>query len=62
LSLLQPTQQPDTKFNYTRPVNGRGAHIAGLEAAVKKDFDFLPAPLDKLVLPATSPMPMATMV
>ena len=48
LSLLQPTQQPDTKFNYTRPVNSRGAHIAGLEAAVKKDFDFLPAPFDKL--------------
>jgi TonB-dependent receptor len=48
LSLLQPTQTADTNFNYSRPVNGRGAHIAGLEAAVKKDFDFLPAPFDKL--------------
>lgn len=47
LSLLQPTQQPDTNFNYTRPVNGRGAHIAGFEVAVQKDFDFLPAPFDK---------------
>lgn len=48
LSLLQPTQNAGTFFNYSRPVNGRGAHIAGLEAAVKKDFDFLPAPFDKL--------------
>jgi TonB-dependent receptor len=48
LSLLQPTQNADTKFNYSRPVNGRGAHIAGIEAAVQKDFDFLPAPFDKL--------------
>jgi len=47
LSLLQPTQSAATLFNYTRPVNGRGAHIAGIEAAVKKDFDFLPAPFDK---------------
>ncbi len=47
LSLLQPTQSANTLFNYSRPVNGRGAHIAGIEAAVKKDFDFLPAPFDK---------------
>jgi TonB-dependent receptor len=47
LSLLQPTQNANTNFNYTRPVNGPGAHIAGIEAAAKKDFDFLPAPFDK---------------
>lgn len=48
LSLLQPTQSAATNFNYSRPVNGHGAVIAGMEAAVKKDFDFLPAPFDKL--------------
>lgn len=48
LSLLQPTQNANTLFNYSRPVNGRGANIEGLEAAVQKDFDFLPAPFDKL--------------
>jgi len=48
LSLLQPTQSAATTFNYSRPVNGRGAHINGIEAALQRDFDFLPAPFDKL--------------
>jgi iron complex outermembrane recepter protein len=47
LSLLQPTQTANTLFNYSRPVNGHGANIAGIEAAVQKDLDFLPAPFDK---------------
>jgi TonB-dependent receptor len=43
--LFDPTK-PDVPYNYSTPINGRGAHIAGFEAAVQKDFDFLPAPFD----------------
>ena len=48
LSLLLPGQDPAILFNYTRPVNGAGASIKGIELAAKRDFDFLPAPFDKL--------------
>lgn len=46
ISWLFDPSNPDVLYNYTTPVNGRGAHIAGFEAAVQKDFDFLPAPFD----------------
>jgi iron complex outermembrane receptor protein len=48
LSLLLPGQDPAIVFNYTRPVNGPGAAIKGIEIAGKRDFDFLPAPFDSL--------------
>lgn len=48
LSLLLPGQDPAIIYNYTRPVNGAGAKIKGIEIAAKRDFDFLPAPFDKL--------------
>lgn len=48
LSLLEPGQDPAILFNYTRPVNGPGASIKGVELAAKRDFDFLPAPFDHL--------------
>ena len=48
LSLLLPGQGGDTPYNYTRPINGDGADIKGIEAAVQHDFTFLPAPFDHL--------------
>lgn len=48
VSLLLPGQDPAILYNYTRPVNGPGASIKGIELAGKRDFDFLPAPFDKL--------------
>lgn len=47
-SLLLPGQDPSIIYNYTRPVNGEGAQIKGIEIAAKRDFDFLPAPFDRL--------------
>jgi len=46
ISFLFDPSNPDVLYNYSAPVNGRGAHIAGLEAALQKDFDFLPHPFD----------------
>ncbi|HQS96365.1 TonB-dependent receptor [Novosphingobium sp. 17-62-19] len=48
VSLLLPGQDPAILYNYTRPVNGEGASIKGVEIAAKRDFDFLPAPFDRL--------------
>ena len=48
LSFLLPGQDGTVPYNYTAPVNGPGAVIAGIEAAVQHDFDFLPAPFDHL--------------
>ncbi|MEG3151053.1 TonB-dependent receptor [Sphingomonas sp. ZT3P38] len=48
LSLLPTGVDPAVLVNYTRPVNGPGASIKGVEIAAKRDFDFLPAPFDKL--------------
>jgi len=45
-SFLLPGQSPNIAYNYTAPINGRGAVIVGLEAAVQQDFKFLPAPFD----------------
>ena len=44
-SLLLPGQDPSIVYNYTRPVNGEGADIKGIELAAKRDFDFLPGVL-----------------
>jgi TonB-dependent receptor len=35
-------------YNVSRPVNGPGADIQGLEVAFQRDFTFLPAPFDHL--------------
>jgi TonB-dependent receptor len=48
LSLLLPGQGGDTPYNYSRPINGPGASIKGVEAAFQHDFNFLPAPFDHL--------------
>jgi len=46
LSLLEDGQDGSIVFNFTRPVNGPGASIRGVEVSGKRDFDFLPAPFD----------------
>ena len=48
LSFLLPGQGASTPYNYTAPINGKGAVIVGLEAAFQRDLDFLPAPFDHL--------------
>jgi TonB-dependent receptor len=47
-SLLPVGVDPSVLVNYTRPINGPGASIKGIELAAKRDFDFLPTPFDKL--------------
>ncbi|SOB79444.1 TonB-dependent receptor [Sphingomonas guangdongensis] len=47
VSLLLPGQDGTTPYNYTRPINGEGAKIRGVEAAFQHDFTFLPAPFDR---------------
>lgn len=42
-----PGQDASTMYSFNRPVNGDGASIKGVELAVQRDFDFLPAPFDK---------------
>ncbi|WP_254062736.1 TonB-dependent receptor [Caulobacter sp. S45] len=46
LSYLLPGQGGATPYNVSRPVNGPGAEIKGVEVAVQRDFDFLPAPFN----------------
>jgi iron complex outermembrane receptor protein len=48
LSFLLPGQSPSVPYNYSAPINGKGAVIVGLEAAFQRDFNFLPAPFDHL--------------
>ncbi|WP_269716774.1 TonB-dependent receptor [Caulobacter sp. NIBR2454] len=48
LEFLSPGQTAASIYNYNRPVNGDGASISGVELAVRKDFDFLPAPFNRL--------------
>lgn len=48
LQFLSPGQTPASIYNFVRPVNGDGASIRGVELALQKDFDALPAPFDKL--------------
>lgn len=45
LSLLEEGQDGSIIFNYTRPINGPGASIHGVEFAARRDFDFLPGVL-----------------
>lgn len=45
LSLQGPGQDANTIYSYSRPVNGEGASIQGVEAAFQRDFDFLPGAL-----------------
>ena len=46
LDLLEDGQDGSIVFNLTRPVNGPGASIHGVELSARRDFDFLPAPFD----------------
>lgn len=48
LSFLLPHQDPNVLYNYTAPVNSKGTAFLGLEAAVQRDFKFLPAPFDRM--------------
>jgi TonB-dependent receptor len=48
LSLLIQGEDGDTIFDVTRPINGAGADIKGIEAAFQHDFTFLPGPLKHL--------------
>lgn len=48
LSFLLPGQDGSIMYNVSRPVNGPGADIQGLEVAFQRDFTFLPAPFDHL--------------
>jgi TonB-dependent receptor len=48
LSYLLPGETGSTLFDVSRPVNGPGASIFGIEIALRRDFDFLPAPFDHL--------------
>jgi TonB-dependent receptor len=48
LSLQGPGQNADTIYSFSRPVNGEGATIRGIEVAIQRDFDFLPAPFNHL--------------
>ncbi|WP_454717265.1 TonB-dependent receptor [Caulobacter segnis] len=48
LSFLLPGQDGSILYNVSRPVNGPGADIQGLEVAFQRDFTFLPAPFDHL--------------
>lgn len=48
LSFLLPGQDGTILYNVSRPVNGPGADIQGLEASFQRDFDFLPAPFNHL--------------
>lgn len=45
LSLLEEGQDGSIIFNFTRPINGPGASIHGVELAGRRDFDFLPGVL-----------------
>jgi TonB-dependent receptor len=48
LSFLLPGQDGSILYNVSRPVNGPGADIQGLEASFQRDFTFLPAPFNHL--------------
>lgn len=48
LAFLYPGQDGSILYNVVRPVNGSGATIFGLEAALQRDLRFLPAPFDRL--------------
>jgi len=47
-AFLYPGVPADTLYNVVRPLNGSGASIVGVEAALQRDLHFLPAPFDGL--------------
>src|ERR1700744_4456786 len=51
-SFLLPGQSGSIPYNYSRPINGPGAGIKGVELAFRRDFDFLPGVLRYLGLVA----------
>ena len=48
LSLLVQGEDANTQFDVSQPINGPGADIKGIEAAVQHDFTFLPGVLKHL--------------
>lgn len=54
LDLLEDGLDGSTVFNFTRPINGPGASIHGVEVAARRDFDFLPGALANLGLIANA--------
>ncbi len=50
LSFLLPGQTGSVSYNVTKPLNGPGASLEGVEVAFQRDFDFLPAPFNHLGL------------
>ncbi|QJU59832.1 TonB-dependent receptor [Sphingomonas sp. AP4-R1] len=48
LSLLIQGQDATTQYDVSQPINGPGADIKGIEAAVQHDFTFLPGTLKHL--------------
>ncbi len=52
LEFLYQDQDGSILYNVIQPVNGSGASIFGVEAAIQRDLRFLPAPLDRLGLAA----------
>lgn len=45
---LGNTQTADTLYTFTQPQNLEDSNFSGWEFALQRDFDFLPAPFDKL--------------
>lgn len=52
LEFLYADQDAAILYNVIQPVNGSGASILGVEAAIQRDLRFLPAPLDGLGIAA----------
>ncbi|MBO9726206.1 MAG: TonB-dependent receptor [Novosphingobium sp.] len=52
LEFLYADQDGSILYNVIQPVNGSGASIFGIEAAIQRDLRFLPAPLDGFGLAA----------
>ncbi|MET4897810.1 TonB-dependent receptor [Sphingomonadaceae bacterium jetA1] len=48
LSLLVQGQDASTPYDVSQPINGPGAKIKGIEAAIQHDFTFLPGTLKNL--------------
>lgn len=48
ISVPNPLGGPDVEGTFTRPINGSGGTIKGVEVLFQKAFTFLPAPLDGL--------------
>lgn len=51
-AFLFPGQNPSILYNVIRPLNGPGASIFGVEAALRRELRFLPQPFDRLGIQA----------